>query len=84
MVETIILCIVFGAFIMLAFVFGVKIGQSTKMGEKVEIKTPIQAIKEQRIERKTEEELSEQNRLTESILQNIDSYDGTGFGQIEL
>lgn len=81
MIWTFLFSIIFGAFIMFSFYFGVKIGQSTTAGEKVEIKGPIQAIKKHReiVQAKEDEEL--QNRIEEINLHNIDVYDGTGTGQ---
>lgn len=84
MIETIILCTVFGVFIMLSFVFGVKVGQMTKLGEKVEIKTPIQAIKEHKENKQLEREAVKENELIEKMLENIEAYDGTGLGQKDL
>ena len=84
MIETIILCALFGAFIMLSFMFGVKVGQMTKLGEKVEIKTPTRVIKEYKEKKNIEEAGRKENELIETMLQNIDSYDGTAIGQIDL
>lgn len=80
MIYTIFMCALFGVFIMGAFVLGVKIGQTTIMGEKVEIKTPIKAIREY----KDAKEIKEQNKQEEIMLHNIDVYDGTSLGQEDI
>lgn len=80
MIYTIFMCALFGIFIMCAFVLGVKIGQTTIMGEKVEIKTPIKAIREY----KDTKEIKEQNKQDEIMLHNIDVYDGTSLGQEDI
>lgn len=80
MIETFFMCALFGVFIMRSFTFGVKVGQSTARGEKVEIKTPIQVIKEHNDNKKQEEK----ENINDVMLRNIDAYDGTGFGQEEI
>lgn len=64
----------------MCFLIGVEIGQKTSKGEKVTITTPnkiITAIKENK-ERKKEEELNAK------MLENINNYNGTAFGQKDL
>ena len=79
--ETIIICTIFGVFIMLSFVLGVKIGQSVKNNEKVEIKSPIQAIREHKENKKYQEQRAYEEEVEQINLHNIDIYDGTELGQ---
>ena len=68
------------------FFIGARVGQAVQRGEKVEAPTlnPVKAVQEhrERQEAKLEEEF-EKNRV-ETILRNIDNYDGTGRGQAEI
>jgi hypothetical protein len=65
---------------MACFLMGAKVGQTVSKGEKVELPSPMKAVQEHR-ERK--EAQMEQSRL-ETIMRNIESYDGTPYGQKEV
>lgn len=82
MIETIILCSVFGVFLILAFIIGARVGQKIVKGEevKVDVPHPVEAIKEH-LEKKEIEK--EQSRI-EIMMNNIDNYDGTALGQKEI
>ena len=79
MIETMFLCTIFGAFILIAYSSGLKNGQ--KLINREEIKV-IEPIIEKNIEKKEEEEVfnKEQDELMQ-VLQNIETYDGTSKGQ---
>ena len=70
-----ILCIV-------CFWLGAKVGQTVSKGEEIKLPTvnPLKAYREH--EAKKEAEM-EQDRIN-TIMQNIESYDGTGNGQREV
>lgn len=78
----VLLLIVMGVVNILCFICGAKVGQAVSKGEKVEMPNinPIKAIEEAQ-ERK--EAKREQDRISK-IMANIDSYDGTGYGQQEV
>ena len=82
MTDTIIICTIFGVFILLAFILGAKIGQKIVKGEevKVELPNPIKMISEHREKKEVEKELEKLDIITE----NIDNYDGTGAYQKEI
>lgn len=82
MIETIILCSVFGVFLILAFIIGARVGQKIVKGEevKVDVPHPVEAIKEHLEKKKIEKE---QSRI-EIMMNNIDNYDGTALGQKEI
>ena len=71
--ESIILCTIFGVFIMSSFYLGFKIGSSK---EAKEVRVPIKKIikKEKIKQSKEEEQLSK-------VLNNIENYNGTSLGQ---
>jgi hypothetical protein len=64
------------------FCIGAKVGQAVSKGEKVEMPevNPIKAFKEHIARQETE---MEQSRM-ETILQNIDNYDGTSHKQEDV
>lgn len=80
--ETLILIAVIGAMNILCFMVGAKVGQTVSRGERVEIPTvnPVQAIREHREDKRAEIERSK----IETILSNIDAYDGTSYGQKDV
>lgn len=66
----------------MCFVIGAKVGQKVVKGEPIELPqiNPVEAIREQKQKRAEERK---QRRL-DTILQNIDSYNGTSNGQREV
>lgn len=78
MIETILLCSIFGIFIIFSFIKGVQLGMRIK-GNMVETnKMPFFSKHTTSKDRKTEEYLNEINKIN---LENIERYDGTGLGQ---
>lgn len=73
---------VFGLANIFCFLLGAKVGQKVVKGEKVEMPNlnPLEAIREHHSKREAEKE---QERL-DVILENIESYDGTGNGQRDV
>lgn len=82
MTETVVICTIFGVFLILSFVIGARVGQKIVKGEevKVEMPNPIKAI-EKRLETKAIEK--EADKLS-VMMENIDNYDGTDLGQKEI
>ena len=76
------LVLVVGAMCILCFLLGAKVGQKVVKGEPVELPTldPFKAYREHEA-RKAQRE--EQERIN-TILRNIDRYDGTGRGQDDV
>lgn len=72
----------FGFVCLACFLMGAKVGQAVQKGEKIETPNinPLEAIREHQSRKEAERE---QDRL-ETILANIDAYDGTGRGQKEV
>ena len=83
--ETVLLLIFFlfstGANI-LCFLIGAKTGQKVAKGETVEmpILTPLETFRHKQNSREAQ---AEQDKL-DTIMQNIERFDGTGFGQKEV
>lgn len=79
---TAITILVTGALCIACFYIGAKVGQMASKGEKIEMPNinPVKIIYENR-ERKAVEE--EKNRM-DTIIRNIDMYDGTAIGQQDV
>lgn len=80
--ESIILCIIFGVFILVAYSLGLKNGQRLSKNEEVVIPNvnPVKAVTEE-IEKHEEKKKQE---AYEIMISNIDNYDGTGLGQKDI
>lgn len=80
--ETIALLFLFGIFIILSYTLGLKNGQKLKNNE--EIKIPeINPVKIVRNEIDAFEQRKKQD-VYDTIMANIDNYDGTGLGQKDI
>ena len=80
--ETIALLFLFGIFIIAAYNLGLKNGQKLKKDE--EIKMPeINPVKIVRNEIETFEQKKKQD-IYDTMMSNIDNYDGTGLGQKDI
>ena len=79
--EALLLAIM-GAVNILCFMVGAKVGQTVSKGEEVKLPTvdPLKAVREH-LDRKEAE--YEQNRI-DTILRNIEAYNGTADGQEEV
>lgn len=82
MIDLIIICIVFGTFLIVSFMIGARVGQKAVKGEeiKIELPNPVAKIKEH----KEIKEASKELEKIDIITQNIDNYDGTGAYQQEI
>ena len=80
--ETIILVLLMGGMNLLAFLIGARTAQKVDKGEEITLPSinPMEAYREHR-ERVGAHK--EQERLN-TMLENIDNYDGTGFGQKDI
>lgn len=78
----VLLLLVMGAVNIACFVIGAKIGQKTAKGEAIELPTvnPLELVQEHRAKRAAQ---AEQDKV-DTILRNIENYDGTGYGQEDV
>lgn len=78
----ILIILAVGALNIVCFFVGAKVGQTVNKGEPLEVPSlnPMQAIREAR-ERK--EARREQSKF-DTIMQNVEAYDGTGAGQKDV
>lgn len=77
-----ILALVIGTLNVVCFFVGAKVAQKVVKGEPIEIPSinPMEAIREAQDKREAERE----QRKLDTILQNIETYDGTGYGQKDV
>ena len=80
--ETILTIIAVGTLNVVCFFVGAKLGQKVAKGETIEMPNlnPIDYINEQK---EKKEARVEKNRM-DTIMKNIDNYDGTSAGQIDV
>jgi len=79
--EQIILIVIIGTMNILCFYFGAKVGQKVVNKEEIKVlPNPVKAYQEH-TERK---EAEKENEVMETILHNIDTYDGTSYGQKDI
>lgn len=78
----ILLILVVGALNVACFFIGARVGQKVVKGEAVELPEidPMKPIREQKERKKAEAEQD----YYDTIMSNIDNYDGTGSGQKDL
>lgn len=78
----VLLVLTVGAMCIGCFLIGAKVGQKVSKGEEITLPTinPLKAYREHETRKIAE---MEQNRL-DTIMQNIESYDGTASGQREV
>jgi hypothetical protein len=71
-----------GATNILCFAIGAKVGQTVSKGEEITLPSvnPVEAIRKHEAKKEAE---FEQSKI-DAILQNIDNYDGTGYGQKDV
>ena len=80
--ETILIILVTGTLNAVCFFIGAKVGQMAKKGESIQLPNldPMKAIREREDRKEAEREA---DRI-ETIMQNIESYDGTDRGQKDV
>lgn len=79
--NELILIVVVGIMNLLCFYFGAKIGQKVVNKEEVKIlPDPIQTYQKHQAKKEQEKEAE----IMDTILENIDAYDGTGIGQKDI
>lgn len=77
---------IMGAVNILCFVYGAKVGQSVAKGETVKLPdmNPVNAIREHSAKTQAEKEQKQERDRVDTIMHNIDVYDGTSVGQREV
>lgn len=76
----VLLMAVMAASNILCFLIGARVGQKVTKGEEVKLPDPMEAVREHQSKREMEHKMSQ----FEAIMENIDNYDGTGYGQKDV
>jgi hypothetical protein len=76
--------VILGIVQVVCFVVGAKIGQMMSKGKDIEMPHPIEAMRERKEKREAHKEARMEQDKLNTILDNIDSYDGTGIGQKDV
>lgn len=81
--NEIILCALFGIFILISFIIGLSFGCKLRNNETIKIPNlnPVKAIKDYKEDKKQKEREDKEQEILEQNLANIEAYDGTEFGQ---
>lgn len=66
------------------FFIGAKVGQKVVKGEEVQLPNPIKAVQETVETYKEDKEAIKEREYYEAIAHNIDIYNGTSIGQMEI
>ena len=82
----ILLVLVVGTLCIACFFVGAKVGQTVSNGERIETPdlNPVKAIKEHQEKKAAEREQETEQRKIETIMRNIEAYDGTTKGQEDV
>ena len=82
--ETIILCTIFGAFILISFFFGIKVGMMVPKDTKIPNNEKIKKSKPIKNDEFNMNENNDELDEVAKIMHNIEVYDGTGEGQVDV
>lgn len=82
----ILLVLTVGALCIVCFFVGAKVGQAASKGERIETPelNPVKAIKEHQERKAAEREHNEEQRKLDTIIRNIEAYDGTTRNQEDV
>ena len=73
--------LVAGATNVACFAVGAKVGQQVAKDEPVKVPNPVAEIKEARRKQEAQKEGDRQRKWLETVLENVDCYDGSAKGQ---
>ena len=69
---------------LICVIIGLKIGLTLSKGESFTLPNPIKEYADRQAEKQAKKEAKAEQEKIETILRNIENYDGTGFGQMEV
>lgn len=81
--ETIILCTLFGVFILLSFILGLVFGFKLRNNEKLTMPNlnPIEVANKHKRVKEIQKNKEQEEEILKINLENIENYDGTALGQ---
>ena len=68
----------------LCVIIGLKVGLALNKGESFTLPNPRGKYEEHLAKRQAQKEAKAEQEMIETILRNIENYDGTGFGQMDV
>ena len=82
----IVLILAVGALNIACFLIGAKVGQRVAKGEKIELPSanPVKAVREHNEKKRAEKEAEREQERINTILHNIEKYDGTERGEKDV
>ena len=69
---------------LICVIIGLKVGLALNKGESFALPNPIKEYEEQQAKRQAKKEAKAEQDKIETILRNIENYDGTGYGQMDV
>lgn len=86
MIDVIIICTIFGVFIMVSFGVGMNAAIKIMKGQEIKVPNlnPISVVSNSIREHQEQKDVKKEQEKLEIIAQNIDNYDGTGLGQRDI
>ncbi len=69
---------------LICVIIGLKIGLALNKGESFSFPNPIKEFAHRQAEKQAKKEAKAEQDKIETILRNIENYDGTGFGQMDV
>lgn len=80
--EIVLICTIFGVFLCISFLIGARVGQKVSANQEIKMPTLNPAKKVKAIIKEKENKREAERMAT--ILQNIENYDGSELGQLEV
>ena len=65
-------------------IIGLKVGLALSKGESFSLPNPMKQHAEQQAKKEAKKKAKAEQDVIETILKNIETYDGTGFGQLDV
>ena len=69
---------------LICIIIGLNVGLALSKGESFTLPNPIKEYADRQEEKQAKKEAQLEHDKIETILKNIENYDGTGFGQIDV
>ena len=69
---------------LICMIVGLKVGLALNKGESFSLPNPIKEYAEHQAKKQAKKEAKAEQDKIETILRNIENYDGTGFGQMDV
>lgn len=69
---------------LICVIIGLKVGLALNKGESFSLPNPIDKYEEHQAKKEAKKKAKVEQDKVETILKNIENYDGTGFGQLDI